>query len=88
MATTSATTPSCVAVRMFSIFIASMTARRSPACTCWPTATATCTSRPGIGDSRNLLVSGGALCFIHVASAPARGDTIITSMRAPSLDIR
>ena len=46
---------------MFSIFIASITASRSPARTAWPGATATSTSRPGIGDSRKRDRSGGGL---------------------------
>ena len=46
---------------MFSIFMASITASFSPACTFWPGCTATSTSRPGMGDSRNLDRSGGAL---------------------------
>ena len=41
------TTPSTVATRMFSIFIASMTASRSPACTVCPGLTASVDQQPG-----------------------------------------
>src|SRR6185369_14070621 len=50
-ARTLSTTPSAAANSTFSIFIASITATRSPACTFWPGCTATSTSRPGIGES-------------------------------------
>jgi hypothetical protein len=60
-ASTLRTTPSAAAKRTFSIFMASMTATRSPACTFCPGWTATWTSRPGIGESTYRLMSGGAL---------------------------
>ena len=69
--------------RMFSIFIASITASRSPARTFWPGCTATSTSRPGIGDSRNLLRSGGALYGISACSSAARGDSTSASICVP-----
>ncbi len=42
--------PSRSARRIFSIFMASITAKVSPALTSWPSATASETTRPGIGQ--------------------------------------
>ena len=49
-AATFLTTPSCAANSTFSIFMASITATRSPACTFWPGCTDTSTKRPGMGE--------------------------------------
>jgi hypothetical protein len=68
---------------MFSIFIASITASRSPARTAWPGATATSTKRPGIGESRKRDRSGGGLNGISACSSAARGDSTRTSAWAP-----
>jgi hypothetical protein len=68
-----ATTPSAAANSTFSIFMASITATRSPACTFWPGCTATSTSRPGMGDSTYWLMSGGALNGISLCSSAMRG---------------
>ena len=59
LASTSATVTSCAAVRMFSIFMASITASRSPALYGLARRGSGCTSRPGIGESSSLEVSGG-----------------------------
>src|SRR5208337_3689716 len=58
---TSATTPSFSALRMFCIFMASITTRFSPARTSWPGLTVISVSSPGMGESRNLERSGGGL---------------------------
>ena len=44
----------------------------SPTRTAWPGLTATLTSSPGIGESRNLLMSAGALYGITRNSSAAR----------------
>lgn len=82
-ASTLATTPSAAANSTFSIFMASITATRSPACTFWPTCTATSTSRPGMGESTYRLMSGGALNGMSRCSSAMRRDTTTVSMRVP-----
>ena len=73
---------------MFSIFIASTTASTSPALTSCPSDTATETSRPGIGDSRNFDMSGGAFTGISASSLAARGVSTFTCAWLPEWDRR
>jgi len=56
----------------FSIFIASTMASASPALTSWPSATAIERTRPGIGQSSILPVSGGFFTGISLAEAASR----------------
>ena len=45
-------------------------------------------SGPGIGDSKNLLRSGGALCGISLYNSAARGSNTRVSIRLPLCDTR
>ena len=63
------TLPARAARRMFSIFIACTTASSSPESTLSPASTASDCSRPGIGESRYLDMSGGLRSGIILASS-------------------
>ena len=83
MARILAITPLRSARSTFSIFIASTMHKAWPSCTSSPSATSMRTTSPGIGQSRNFDVSGGAFSGISAASSAWRGVRTETARSAP-----
>ena len=77
------TSSSDMAHRLFSIFIASMTAISCPALTISPVFTVSLTSNPGIGEIRNLDISIFSCSSICLLSSAALGEKTRASFFLP-----
>src|SRR4029077_5618592 len=84
LANTLETLPSRSAFSTFSIFIASTTQSASPARTSCPTSTASDTTMPGIGQSRNFEVSVFSFTGISAASSASRSVSTRSETSTPS----